>query len=102
MTPENSNYCVQIKRYVKIVGRYCKLQGWFPSSAQKFTFRNISWKWNTTDTRKSVLPLQKEPPITRIFPIYFSITEHIHDLCEMQLAEFFSSANPWNSHNFNI
>lgn len=36
--------------------------------------------------------------ITRIFHIYFSITEHIHDLCEMQcemqLAGFFSSGNP--------
>lgn len=45
---------------------------------------------------------KRNPLITRIFPIYFSITEHIHDLCEMQLAGVFFSANPWNSNNFNI
>lgn len=67
MTPENSNYYVQIKRYVKIVGRYSKLQGRFPSSTQKFTFRNVSWKWNTMDTSRSVLPLQKESPYHQNF-----------------------------------
>lgn len=45
---------------------------------------------------------KRNPLITRILPIYFSITEHIHDLCEMQLAEGFFSANPRKSNNFNI
>lgn len=89
--------------YDEIIGRYSKLQGWFPSSTQKFTFRNMSQKLSIMDIfRSALIPQQKESLITRIFPTYVSRTEHMHNPCEMQVSIFFPHANLLTSHNFNI
>lgn len=101
MTPENSNYYVlnDMSKLLDVTLNY--KADFLPQLRNSPT--EISCESEIPQIHLEVsFHYKRNPLITRIFPIYFSITEYIHDLCEMQLAGVFSSANPWNNHNFNI